>query len=175
MSWLQDGRGWALRVAISIGVILLVFVAGVRTSWMTVSKAAPATNEDRAYEAAVLGETRADATSGELIDAAVTRGEISSDQGLLYGVYLACDDARLPVRYRGVERMTSAKNILWEADVDWASLSPDTQATLEALFTPEPAARSKLGCRDEIERLQSDPNVWWGRALQRPMPDALPG
>ena len=58
-------------------------------------------SEDRAFEAVVLGQTRPDATSGELIDAAVTRGEISSEQALLYGVYLACGDPRLPAAVPG--------------------------------------------------------------------------
>ena len=63
-----------MRVLISLGASL------ARASWsacktmdgVSVSKAALTPNEDRAYAAVVLGQTRPDATSGELIDAAVS-------------------------------------------------------------------------------------------------------
>ncbi len=166
MSWRAEGPGWAMRVLISISAFFLVFLVGVKTEWISVSKAALATNEDRAYEAAVLGQTRPDATSGELIDAAVARGEISSEQALLYGVYLACGDPRLPAQYHGHDVNPPAKNILWEADVDWASLSPDIQQALGAFFREGPATQPGLACRDELARLRSDPTVWWVAGLQ---------
>jgi hypothetical protein len=160
-----------MRVLISLGVFVLVFVVGVKTEWVSVSQAAPTTSdrvaqEDRAYEAVVLGQTRPDATSGELIDAAVTRGEISSEQGLLYGVYLACGDPRLPAQFRGQDTTPPEKNILWEADVDWTSLSPDIRQALHAFFTEGPAAQVGLTCADEIARLKRDPSVWWAQAVQ---------
>ncbi len=155
-----------MRVLISLGAFFLVFLVGVKTEWVSVSKAALATNEDRAYEAVVLGQTRPDATSGELIDAAVSRGEISSEQALLYGVYLACGDPRLPARFHGQDVNPPAKNILWEADVDWASLSPDVQQALHAFFTEGPAAQPGMACKDELARLRSDSTVWWAAALQ---------
>ncbi len=123
-----------MRVLISIGAFILVFLVGVKTEWVSVSNAALTGSDDRAYQALVLGQTRPDATSGELIDAAATRGEISSEQALLYGVYLACDDPRLPARFRGADPTPPEKNILWEADVDWASLSPDIQRALSEVL-----------------------------------------
>src|SRR5512135_712642 len=141
MNLRAERPAWVMRVLISLGALLLVFMVGVKTEWLSVSKAAQTTNEDRAYRAVVLGKTRPDATSGELIDAAVTRGEISSEQGLLYGIYLACGDPRLPAQFRGQDGTPPEKSILWEADVDWASLSPDIQQALHAFFIEGPAAQ----------------------------------
>jgi hypothetical protein len=155
-----------MRVLISLCALILVFVVGAKTQWVSVSKAALVTNEDRAYEAVVLGQTRPDATSGELIDAAVTRREITSEQALLYGVYLACGDSRLPAQYRGQDLTPPAKNVLWEADVDWGSLSPDIRQALRSFFVEGLGARARLACADELARLKGDPTVWWAPALQ---------
>jgi hypothetical protein len=167
-----------MRVLISLGAFFLVFLVGVKTEWISVSKAALITSdniahEDRAYEAVVLGQTRPDATSGELIDAAVARGEISSEQALLYGVYLACGDPRLPAPYRGHDVRPPEKNILWEADVAWASLSPGIQQALHAFFTEGLAAQPGLACRDELARLKGDRTVWWVAGLQEQQPPVL--
>lgn len=158
-----------MRVLISLAAFCLVCLVGVKTEWVSVSLADPGAPtdrvaEDRAYEAVVLGQTRADATSGELIDAAAMRGDISSEQALLYGVYLACGDPRLPTEFRGQDAAPPAKNILWEADVEWAALAPDTQQALRAFFTAGAPA-----CADDIARLRGDASVWWAPALQ---PDA---
>lgn len=163
-----------MRVLISLGAFILVFLVGVKTEWISVSQAALPSDDiaqqDRAYEAVVLGQTRPDATSGELIDAAVTRGEISSEQALLYGVYLACGDPRLPVEFRGQDTTPPAKNILWEADADWASLSPNIRQALQAFFTAGPIAQAETSCVDEIARLKQDPTVWWARGVQEQAP-----
>lgn len=171
----SEGPAWVMRVLISLIAFILVFLVGAKTEWLTVSRAAQTTNEDRvqnerAYEALVLGKTRPDATSGELIDAAVTRGEISSQQGLLYGVYLACGDPRLPERFRGQDLEVPARDILWEADVDWAALPPDIQQALHAFFTGAPAAEAASTCAEDIARLRHDPSVWWAAALQEQPP-----
>ena len=159
-----------MRVLISLGAFVLVFLVGVKTEWLSVSKAALTTSEDRAYEAVVLGQTRPDATSGELIDAAVTRGEISSQQGLLYGVYLACGDPRLPQAFHGQDPNEPAKNILWEADVEWASLSPDIRQAFRTFFNEGSAAQNRLTCAGDITRLKHDRSVWWAAALQAQPP-----
>ncbi len=164
MSWQAEGPGWAMRVLISIGAFVLVFLVGVKTEWLAVSSAAPITNEDRAYEAVVLGRTRPDATSGELIDASVSRGEISSEQALLYGVYLACGDPRLPAQFRGHDTAPPDQSILSQADVDWQSLSPDMRQALHAFFTAGPAGWVGLTCEAELARLQDDATVWWAAA-----------
>lgn len=164
-----------MRVLISVGAFILILLVGGKTEWISVSKAQttsdPVVREDqspgeRAYEAVILGQTRPDATSGELIDAAVARGEISSEQGLLYGVYLACGDPRLPAQFHGHETTAPAKNILWEADVDWAALSPDIRQALGAFFTEGPAAQPGRSCLGDIARLRNDPTVWWAAGLR---------
>ena len=161
-----------MRVLISLGALLLVLLVGVKTEWLSVSEAALTADEDRAHAAVVLGQTGPDATSGELIDAAVTRGEISSEQGLLYGVYLACGDSRLPAAFRGQDVNPPATNILWEADVDPTSLSHEIQQALRDFFTQAPATQSRLACAADIARLKHDPTVWWA-ALQEPQPARL--
>jgi hypothetical protein len=169
-----------MRVLISLCAFVLIALVGVKTEWLSLSKAALAASEDRlhaprayddrAYEAVVLGQTQPNATSGELIDAAVVRGDIGSDRALLYGVYLACADPRLPEAFRGLDVTQPEKNILWEADVDWTQLSPDIQKALRAFFTEGPAGRHSSACAGDIARLKGDPSVWWAAAL----PDYVP-
>lgn len=170
MNWQLEGLGWAMRMLISLAVLILVFLVGVKTEWISVSNATLTTSEDRAFEAVVLGQTRPDATSGELIDAAVSRGEISSQQALLYGVYLACGDLRLPSKYHGHDRKPPEKNVLWEPDVDWASLSPDMQQALRAFFAAGPITQAGSTCDDELARLAGDEAVWWSPALDEHAP-----
>lgn len=163
-----------MRILISLGVLILVFLIGVKTEWIAVSRAEPTTSEDRAYQAVVLGQAGPNATSGELIDAAVSRGEISIEQGLLYGVYLACGDARLPAHLSGQDATPPARNILWEAHVDWPALSPDIQQALSTLFNTAPATGGGLACAEELERLKGDSTVWWAPALEgQPVPARL--
>ncbi len=157
-----------MRVLVSLGAFVLVFLVGVKTEWISVSQAARVTSEERAVEAVVFGETRPDATSGELIDAAAVRGEISSEQALLYGVYLVCGDPRLPARFYGQDVEPPAKNILWEADVDWTSLSSDIRQALAELFTAGAAGETRLTCGDEVARFKDDASVWWAPALHTP-------
>ena len=172
MSWQSDGPGRAARVLISFGALILVFLTGAKTEWMAISSAAQSDRrlDDRAFEAAVLGRTRTDATSAELIDAAAVRGEISPEQALLYGVYLACGDPRLPLRYQGRAAGPPDLAILSEADVDWATLSPDTREALGAIFASPRSGQPALACADEIARLAGDAAVWWSPALR----DAAP-
>lgn len=154
-----------MRILIPIFALILVFLIGVRAEWVSVSNAALPGSDDRAYEALVLGRTRPDATSEELIDAAATRGQISAEQALLYGVYLACGDARLPANFRGQDARPPAKNILWEADVEWTSLAPETQQALSDFFVAATAGQSASTCGDELARLKADATVWWAPAL----------
>jgi hypothetical protein len=158
---------WIVRIAVSAVALLVALLAGARTHWVSVSVADAPAAEDRAFAAAVLGETGSDATSAELIDAAVSRGEISPERGLLYGVYLACDADRLPAEFRGADARPAARNILWEADVDWAALNPETQQAFGEFFAAHLGDGS--ACGEEIQRLAEDGAVWWIAALpERP-------
>jgi hypothetical protein len=155
---------WIVRIAISAVVILVVLLAGAKTGWVSLSVADAPGAEDRAFAAVVLGETGPNATSGELIDAAVTRGEISPERGLLYGVYLACDADRLPVHFRGNHPHEAARNILWEADVEWATLTPETKRDFSEFFAAQ-LRDGKSACGEEVRRLADHGDVWWTAAL----------
>lgn len=164
MSWLQEGWGWIMRIAVSAVLFLVALVVGAKTQWVSLSSAAAPTAEDRAFAAVALGETGPDATSAELIDAAVIRGEISPEQGLLYGVYLACDASRLPQQLRGQDVGPAARNILWEADVDWATLSGDTRQALSELLAAQARDAASL-CGAEVRQLADAGDAWWRAAL----------
>jgi hypothetical protein len=146
-------------------MLLVALLIGARTEWVTLSKADAPAVEDRAFAAVALGETRPDATSAELIDAAVIRGEISPEQGLLYGVYLACDANRLPAQFRGMDTGTAPRNILWEADVDWESLSAGTRQAFGDFFAAQWQAEG-TACANEIGQLADEGDAWWIAALR---------
>ncbi|MCU0510153.1 MAG: hypothetical protein MUC34_17590 [Anaerolineae bacterium] len=153
-----------MRIAVSAVVFLVALLAGAKTQWVALSVADAPAAEDRAFAAAVLGETGPNATSAELIDAAVSRGEISPERGLLYGVYLACDADRLPAQFRGADARGAARNVLWEADVDWASLTPETQQEFSEFFAAHFRDDGSV-CGEEIRRLADHGDVWWVAAL----------
>ena len=74
-------------------------------------------------------------TSEELIDAALAAGEIDEQQALIYHVFAAFRDARLPEKYRGANSDaldSPAMLTLWER---FETLAPETQALLEPFFT----------------------------------------
>jgi hypothetical protein len=154
-----------MRIAVSVVLFLVALLVGAKTQWQTMSHAATTTAEDRAFAAVVLGETRPDASSAELIDAAVGRGEISPEQGLLYGVYLACDVSRLPAQLRGQDTGPAERNILWEADVDWSTLSSDIQHALGDVFVTQVSVAGSQ-CGEEIRQLADSGDVWWIAALR---------
>lgn len=91
------------------------------------------------------------ASSVSLIEAAVTAGTITAEQGLIYKVYASFVDPRLPPAYRGVIQGNIDDPILKEASQKFATLSPATQAALTPFFrTPDDpdgwyAARVPLG------------------------------
>ena len=154
-----------MRLAVSAVLVLIALLVGAKTQWVALSDAATVTAEDRAFAAVVLGETSPDATSAELIDAAVSRGEISPERGLLYGVYLACDGDRLPEQFRGQDAGPVERNILWEADVDWAALSHDTQQALAEMLSAQAGNESAV-CSADIRQLADEGAAWWTAALR---------
>jgi hypothetical protein len=74
-------------------------------------------------------------TSGELIDAAVARGEITPEQGLTYKVFAAFSDPRLPGQYVGVPDPL-AEAPLDEVTAKWDQLSDGAKATLGPFLIP---------------------------------------
>ena len=86
-----------------------------------------------------------DPTSAKLIAAALAAGSIDAEQALLYRVYAAMDDARLPTAYDGAPDAASDHMILREASGRMGSLSPATQALLRPYFVPPIYPGSALG------------------------------
>jgi hypothetical protein len=162
---LRDSVGSIVRIAVSAVMFLVALLVGAKTEWGALSKADAPAAEDRAFAAVALGETGPDATSAELIDAAVFRGEISPEQSLLYGVYLACDPDRLPPQFRGQDPGVASRNILWEADVDWGGLSPDIRQAFGAFFAAQ-ADAANAACWPDIRQLADAGDVWWIAALR---------
>jgi hypothetical protein len=75
----------------------------------------------------------------ELVESAVAAHKITPGQGLVYRVFAAFGDPRLPAAYAGDD--SEAEHIvLREAVSDWPSLSSAQRAQLRPFFTP-PAAR----------------------------------
>lgn len=74
-------------------------------------------------------------TTDELIDAAVARGEISAEQGLIYKVYGTFKDPRLPNKYKGVPDPL-APPPLDEVIAGWNDLSKSAKATLGPFLIP---------------------------------------
>jgi hypothetical protein len=74
-------------------------------------------------------------TTDELIDAAVARGEISAEQGLIYKVFAAFSDPRLPGQYAGVPD-SLAEPPLDDVTAQWDQLSDGAKATLGPFLIP---------------------------------------
>jgi hypothetical protein len=66
------------------------------------------------------------ATGSSIIAAAVAQGALTAEQGLVYRVYSAFEDPRLPGQYRGAADHTPDNSILLEASSQYAALSPAT-------------------------------------------------
>ncbi|MCC6626152.1 MAG: hypothetical protein IT340_01995 [Chloroflexi bacterium] len=86
-------------------------------------------------------------TSDELINAAVQRGEITEETGLIYRVYALFDDPRLPAQYRGRDADAPDSWVLSEVQDRLPSLSPATQALLAPFLIPPIYAESWHGLR----------------------------
>ncbi len=74
--------------------------------------------------------------SAELIDAAVARGELSAETGLVYKVYATFADPRLPAQYRGNDSNVTEAPWLRHAAARWPAFSPQTRAILAPFIQP---------------------------------------
>jgi hypothetical protein len=86
-------------------------------------------------------------TTIELIDGAVVKGEIGADSALLYRVYAAFGDGRLPPAYAGLPPGRSEHGILTDVVARWPTLSAATQQALEPFLTPPAYSGSAFGGR----------------------------
>jgi hypothetical protein len=85
--------------------------------------------------------TVAPVTSRSLIEAAVGAGELTAEQGLIYRVFAAFGDRRLPAAYRGDDNEVADDSVMEETGRLWPTLSDAARTSLAPFFVP-PAARS---------------------------------
>ena len=83
-----------------------------------------------------------DPTSAKLIAAALAAGSIDAEQALLYRVWAAMGDARLPAAYDGAPDAAPDHMILRETSARMGSLSPATRDLLRPFFVPPIYAQS---------------------------------
>lgn len=75
-------------------------------------------------------------SSFELIDQAQARGEIDDETALIYHVFAAFGDSRLPATFHGDNRGIIDSDAVVEARLRYASLSPAARATLGPFLIP---------------------------------------
>jgi len=76
-------------------------------------------------------------TTFELIEQALADGVIDAETALVYKVFAEFGDARLPVAYRGRASGAFEASALEDAELDFETLSPATQAILAPFLAPE--------------------------------------
>jgi|GEM_PF-6159677 len=81
------------------------------------------------------------ATSADLIKAALTNGDLSQEQALLYGMYADFDDPRLPAQYKGddvglIEGHAHEDFVAYVASVGLDNVSQQTQDAVLPFFLP---------------------------------------
>lgn len=113
----------------------------------------------------VVTEPPLQAPSDNLIADALAAGTIDEETALLYRVYAAFHDARLPLQYAGVDDDVMDSDALDVVRERWDTLTPATQALLEPFFAP-PAYlgswasldRKPRGLLDICQQPTIDPN-----------------
>jgi hypothetical protein len=74
-------------------------------------------------------------TTAKLIDESLAKGEITFETSLIYKVFDAFDDARLPAKYQ-MGSKTGDSTVLMDALPIWDTLSPVTKAILRPFYLP---------------------------------------
>jgi hypothetical protein len=75
-------------------------------------------------------------TSDQLIDAALASGEIDWQTALVYKVFAAFSDPRLPARFKGDDTQVPDSNAVAEVQARYAELSAETQALVNPFLLP---------------------------------------
>jgi len=122
-----------------------------------------------------LSVTKVPVGTRELVDEAVAAGKLSHEQGLVYRVFAAFGDGRLPAAYAG-DDAAHEDTVMREVAESWPSLSAKQRGQLEPFFTPPAAKRSwaastaKPGCStskfagrgwQSIARKDGHVRIWW--------------
>jgi hypothetical protein len=77
-----------------------------------------------------------------LIDQAIARGELSAEQGLIYKVFAAFSDARLPAKYVGSGMGRDGDGVMDQVLAQASTLSDSAKQTLAPFFVPPNDPRS---------------------------------
>jgi len=75
-------------------------------------------------------------SSDQLIDAALARGEIDAETALIYKVFAAFGDARLPGRFQGDDSKLFDSHVVAQVQAQYAALSEAARATLNPFLIP---------------------------------------
>lgn len=128
-----------MRLLVTATVILLVFFAGGRTHWETLTEAADIGVTDVSAGVLPGGES--------LISAALAAGELDEETALLYRVYSLYGDERLPHAYRSTVTETLDGGVMCEVVARWDALSQSTREKLAPfLALVAPGGDAGLGC-----------------------------
>ncbi|MBX7234471.1 MAG: hypothetical protein K1X65_08815 [Caldilineales bacterium] len=93
--------------------------------------------------------------SDDMIDAALARGEIDAETALVYKVYVAFNDPRLPQPYRGDDSDIRDSMIVAEVSDRFDSLSAQAQALLAPFLLPPSGSGSWLEQRQAAAQGQA--------------------
>ncbi len=105
-------------------------------------------------------------TSDDLIDAAIAKGEISAETGLVYKVFAVFGDPRLPAKYKGDDSKSHESPWLSRAAAQWPQLSRETRTILAPFIQPPLYKQSWLGQRQAQAAGQVAPEE-----VPTPLPD----
>ncbi len=111
-------------------------------------------------------------TSSELINDALRSRRISSEQALLYKVFVQYRDSRLPAQFRGDDSTVRESTVMMEVAEAYATLSSKARQTLEPFFIPPTLPGSWLqlptvrggaapGDRVEVGRINTPHALVW--------------
>lgn len=93
---------------------------------------------------AINSEIVSQPSSADLIDAAVTAGDIDAQTALVYKVFAAFGDNRLPPQYKGDDSNTPDSAAVDDATFGFDQLSPANQALVQPFLLPPAAPGSWL-------------------------------
>jgi LysM repeat protein len=135
--------------------------------------ASPATSVVPSATSENSTSTPARATSDQLIDQALARHELDSETALIYKVYAAYGDHRLPTAYQGDDSEIEENNIMWDVGAVFNTLSPSTQALMRPFFIP-PAYSGSWADQTQASFRQFEPDLFHITSFQAITPTHTP-
>lgn len=137
-----------LCVAVTL-LLLLLAVGAVGVSAAPAVEGAQPTANSRVYLPILQGSgtPAGRPSSDDLIDAAIAKGEISAETGLVYKVFAAFGDPRLPAKYTGDDSKPHEAPWLRQAAAQWPQLSKVARDTLAPFIQPPIYVQSWYGQR----------------------------